>query len=137
MPNLPPEPSLAKPAFPDGGQANWPFLVIAVLMAVVLWLFVRTGAEPQDVRTLVMPVAVENAAGDFDVAPDRIELRLEASGTHLAHLSAEEAAVVADLAGHRPGDLVPLTIVPPHGFKVLSASAAQVRVVLRPSPEPR
>lgn len=127
-----------KPSFLEGaGQANWPFLVIAVLMAVVLWLFVRTGAEPTDVRTLVMPVAIENGAPELAVAPARVELRLEATSTRLSRMSAEEAAVVADLAGHRPGDLVPLTIVPPHGFKVLSASAAQVRVVLRPSPEPR
>ena len=33
---------------PHGVWNYWPFLVIAVLMSVVLWLFVRTGAHPPD-----------------------------------------------------------------------------------------
>ena len=43
----------------------------------------------------------------------------------------EEVAVIADLAGHRSGDLVTLTVVPPQGFKVLGTSVNQVRVMGR------
>ena len=117
-------------------QSNWPFLIIAVLMAVVLWLFVRTGGQPLGQRSLLLPVAVHNASTRLEVWPNRVEIRLEGTSTMTERLTPEEVAVIADLAGHKPGDLVTLTVVPPQGFKVLSTSVSQVRVV-EPSAAPR
>jgi len=117
-------------------QSNWPFLIIAVLMAVVLWLFVRTGGQPLGQRSLLLPVAVHNASTRLEVWPNRVEIRLEGTSTMAERLTPEEVAVIADLAGHKSGDLVTLTVVPPQGFKVLSTSVSQVRVV-EPSAAPR
>lgn len=110
-------------------QSNWPFLVIAILMAVVLWLFVRTGAQSLGQRVIWLPISVTNNARNLTVSPGRVEVRLEGSNTLAERLSAEEVAVIADLAGHHEGDLVTLTVVPPQGFKVLGTSVNQVRVV--------
>lgn len=106
-------------------------MVIAVLMAVVLWLFVRTGAQPLGQRTLLLPVNVTNNAGGFEVSPRQVEVRLEGQGGAVDRLSPDEVAVIADLSGHRDGDLVTLTVVPPQGFKVMGLSVTQVRVVTR------
>ena len=117
-------------------QSNWPFLVIAVLMAVVLWLFVRTGGQPLGQRNLTLAVTVTNGSG-LTVTPHGVDIRLEGAGAMVDRLTPEDVAVIADLAGHKPGDLVTLTVVPPQGLKVLGTSATQVRVVLVPSPLPR
>jgi YbbR domain-containing protein len=119
------------PASNPTQQSNWPFMVIAVLMAVVLWLFVRTGAQPLGQRTLLLPVNVTNNAGGFEVSPRQVEVRLEGQGGAVDRLSPDEVAVIADLSGHRDGDLVTLTVVPPQGFKVMGLSVTQVRVVTR------
>lgn len=124
--------------FPRNNQAqqsNWPFLVIAVLMAVVLWLFVRTGGQPLGQRNVQLPVTVTNGQG-LAVTPRMVEIRLEGAGPMVDRLTPEDVAVIADLAGHKPGDLVTLTVVPPQGFKVLSTTATQVRVVAVPSAAP-
>lgn len=110
-------------------QSNWPFLVIAVLMAVVLWLFVRTGAQPPGQRVVLSAIAVTNGAPGLTVSPTRVEVRVEGTSTLVERLTPDEVAVIADLAGHRDGDLVPLTVVPPQGLKVLGTSVNQVRVV--------
>lgn len=110
-------------------QSNWPFLVIAVLMSVVLWLFVRTGAHPPGQRVMMSAIAVTNGASDLGVSPLRVEVRIEGTSSLVDGLTADEVAVIADLAGHREGDLVPLTVVPPQGLKVLGTSVNQVRVV--------
>ena len=113
-------------------QANWPFLVIAVLMAVVLWLFVRTGGQQPGQRSLQLAVTVTNGAG-LAVTPHNVDVRLEGAGPMVDRLTPEDVAVIADLAGHKPGDLVTLTVVPPQGFKILGTTATQVRVVALPS----
>ena len=113
-------------------QSNWPFLVIAVLMAVVLWLFVRTGAQPLGQRTVDLPVTLTNGQG-LVVSPATVEIRLEGSGASVDRLTPADVAVIADLAGHKAGDLVTLTVVPPQGFKVLGTTATQVRVVTAPA----
>jgi YbbR domain-containing protein len=116
-------------------QSNWPFLVIAVLMAVVLWLFVRTGGQPLGQRNVQLSVTVTNGQS-LAVTPRNVEIRLEGAGPMVDRLTPEDVAVIADLAGHKPGDLVTLTVVPPQGFKVLSTTATQVRVVAAPSSTP-
>jgi YbbR domain-containing protein len=114
---------------PQGQQSNWPFLVIAVLMAVVLWLFVRTGAQPATQRTLLATVSVSAGGAGLVVSPPQVEVRLEGGAGAIERLKAEDLDVVADLTGHREGDLVPLTVVPPQGLKVLGTNVSQVRVV--------
>lgn len=118
-------------------QSNWPFLVIAVLMAVVLWLFVRTGAHPPGQRVMMAAIAVTNGDTSLGVSPPRVEVRLEGTSALVERLTPDEVAVIADLAGHREGDLVPLTVVPPQGLKVLGTSVNQVRVVKLAPTAPR
>jgi hypothetical protein len=110
-------------------ESNWPFLAIAVAMAIVLWLFVRTGAQPLGQRTVSLPISVVHGAWRLGVAPERVEVRLEGTGVLMDRLSPDEVAAVADLSGHREGDLVRLTVVPPQGFRILSTSVTRVRVV--------
>jgi hypothetical protein len=43
-------------------QSNWPFALIAVLMAVALWLFVRTGAQVPGPRPIQAPPKQLNQA---------------------------------------------------------------------------
>jgi hypothetical protein len=104
-------------------------------MAVVLWLFVRTGGQPLGQRSVVLPVTVTNGQG-LAVTPRQVEVRLEGAGVMVERLTPEDVAVIADLAGHKPGDLVTLTVVPPQGFKVLGTTATQVSVVAVPTAKP-
>jgi YbbR domain-containing protein len=117
------------PASNPAQQSNWPFMVIAVLMAVVLWLFVRTGAQPMGQRAILAPVSTTNNPARLAVSPREVEVRLEGASSSVDRLSADEVAVIADLAGRHEGDLVTLTVVPPQGFKVQGLSVTQVRVV--------
>lgn len=117
-------------------QSNWPFAVIAILMSVVLWLFVRTGVQPHGQHMVLAPIAMTNAAKGLSVSPTRVEVRVEGASALLERLVPEEVAVIADLAGHREGDLVTLTVVPPQGIKVLGTSVNQVRVIALAAPHP-
>lgn len=121
---------------PLGQQSNWPFLVIAILMAIVLWLFVRTGAQAVAQRTVFAAIEVINAAPDLRVSPARVEVRVEGPHRLLDDVGLNEFNVTADLTGHREGDLVPLSVVPPQGLKVLGTSVNQVRVVRKNDPAP-
>lgn len=128
--NFPPSSPPAQPVTANPPQqSNWPFMVIAILMALVLWLFVRTGAQPLGQRVVYVPIAVTNGSPALSVSPLKIEVRLEAATNVLERLSPDEVAVIADLAGHRAGDLVPLTVIPPQGVKLLGTTVSQVRVV--------
>lgn len=131
--NYPP-PTNPPTAAPTHQQSDWPFLLIAVLMAVVLWLFVRTGAQPMTQRTVMATVTVTASEGTWAVSPASVEVRLEGGTNLLAPLKPQDVAVMADLTGHREGDLVPLTVVPPQGLKVLGTNVSQVRVVRQPPP---
>ncbi|MEB3220524.1 MAG: hypothetical protein VKS61_00455 [Candidatus Sericytochromatia bacterium] len=132
QPKNSPPPTSAAPA----QQSNWPFLVIAVLMAVVLWLFVRTGAQPATQRTVLATVSMTAGGPGLVVSPPRVEVRLEGAGGAVEQLKPEDLDVVVDLTGHREGDLIPLTVVPPQGLKVLGTNVSQVRVVRPVSPGP-
>jgi hypothetical protein len=128
--NFPPSSAPPQPQAANAPQqSNWPFMVIAILMALVLWLFVRTGAQPLGQRVVYVPIAVTNGSPVLSVSPLKIEVRLEAASNVLERLSPDEVAVIADLAGHRAGDLVPLTVIPPQGVKLLGTTVSQVRVV--------
>jgi hypothetical protein len=81
-------------------------MVIAVLMAVVLWLFVRTGAQPMGQRAILAPVSTTNNPGRLAVSPREVEVRLEGASNSVDRLSVDEVAVIADLAGRHEGDLV-------------------------------
>ncbi|MEB3196559.1 MAG: hypothetical protein VKP62_05080 [Candidatus Sericytochromatia bacterium] len=117
-------------------QSNWPFLLIAILMAVVLWLFVRTGNHALAQRTLFAPIEMANADQGLHVSPSRVEVRLEGPGNLVHQMVPNELSVTADLTGHTEGDLIPLSVVPPQGLKVLGTSVSQVRVVRQASGPP-
>lgn len=128
--------NLPAPTSPPGQQSNWPFLVIAVLMAIVLWLFVRTGAQAVSQRTVFAAIEVINSGPELRVSPARVEVRVEGPHMLLDEVGLNEFNVTADLTGHREGDLVPLSVVPPQGLKVLGTSVNQVRVVRKNDPAP-
>jgi len=131
-----PQTNFPAPASPPSQQSNWPFLVIALLMAIVLWLFVRTGAQAVAQRTVFAAIEISNGAPDLRVSPSRVEVRVEGPHRLLDEVGLGEFKVTADLSGHREGDLVPLSVVPPPGLKLLGTSVNQVRVVKTSDPAP-
>ncbi|MEB3285295.1 MAG: CdaR family protein [Candidatus Sericytochromatia bacterium] len=111
-------------------------MLIAVLMAIILWMFVRTGAQAVSQRTVYAAIEVVNSAPELRVSPARVEVRVEGPHRLLDQVALSEFNVTADLTGHREGDLVPLSVVPPQGLKLLGTSVNQVRVVRKNDPAP-
>lgn len=114
--------SLPPPPPAQGGDRA--YAIIAIVMAVVLWLFVRTGGHAPATRELSVPVAVTQAARGMTAHPT--EVRVKLTGPPNESVTADELAAIASLAGRAAGERVPLRMVPPRGFRVLSVEPAEV-----------
>lgn len=115
---------LVLPQLPPPAGAERPLAIIAIVMAVVLWLFVRTGGHAPSSRQLTVPVAMTQDARGLSVQPREVLVTL--SGPPNEGLGPEEVAAIASLAGRKAGERVPLRIVPPRGFRVLAVEPPDV-----------
>lgn len=127
---------LTLPPAPPAPGGDRTLAIIALVMAVVLWVFVRTGGHAPSTRQLKVPVAITEAARGMTASPSEVLVTL--TGPPNESVTAEDVAAIASLAGRKAGERVPLRMVPPRGFRVLSVEPADVEATAtaRLAPEP-
>lgn len=111
--------------------------LIAVFMAVILWLFVTgdkiTRTTPQREIHRDVPLAVENLSPDYIVIdmPASVDVTLEGLPDDFAELTLQEIEAFVDLSGKGSGNhLVRVEGRPPRGLDLVMLEPEQVRVSL-------
>lgn len=110
---------------------------LALLLAVVLWLFVTgdkiTRTTPSRMEWQDVPLRIENLATDHIVTeiPNSVNLTLEGLTEDFADLTMQEMDVFVDLAGMDSGShLVRVQGRPPRGMSLIALEPERVRVTI-------
>jgi len=115
---------------------NWPFKLLAILLAFILWYFV-VGEERAELG-LTVPLVLINIPRDLIVVNNvtqGIEIRVNGPRSLVRSLSTENLSKSLDLSNTRPGTVIfsissegiPL----PRGVKITRINPTQVTVILQ------
>ncbi len=111
--------------------------ILAIFMAVILWLFVTgdkiTRTTPARQVWQDVPLRVENLDPDYVVTdmPSSVDLTLEGLPENFEDLTIQELDAFVDFSGKEPGShLVRVQGRSPRGLSVVSYEPEQVRVVI-------
>lgn len=111
--------------------------LIAVFLALILWLFVTGDKITRTTPSLKVwqdiPLRVENVNQDFIVTdiPATIDITLEGLPESFEDLTMQEIDAFVDLIGKEPGNhLVRVQVNPPRGLTLILIEPEQVRVTI-------
>ncbi|MFP4249790.1 MAG: CdaR family protein [Armatimonadota bacterium] len=94
---------------------NWPVKLLALIVAVILWLHVLGAEDPQSTQAVTVPVVPVNepeGLKTIDITPETVELRLRGRESALAEAHIGRIRMEANLRGATVGENeVPLRIV--------------------------
>ena len=121
-----------------GLRENWQLKVLAVVFAVVLWLFV-VGEREAEIG-LIVPIEIKNIPPGTVVAADverEVQVRVSGPQTRLASLSPDQVKVSVDVSGASPDRpmrvrLTPSTVTLPGGIDLVRVSPPEIEVRLDP-----
>ncbi len=109
--------------------------ILAIIMAVILWLFVTgdeiTRTTPDRQTWQEVPLRVENLDADYVITdiPSSVDLTLEGLPENFEDLTIQELDAFVDLSGKGPGShLVRVQGRSPRGLSVVDYEPEQVRV---------
>jgi YbbR domain-containing protein len=114
---------------------NWELKLLALALAVSLWLFVVTSEKAEVV--VALPLELHSLPPGLEVVgerPDTVEVQMSGPRTSLARLGSGEVRARLNLAGVRPGEVV-LRVMPEHlelprGVTAVRINPAAVRVTI-------
>lgn len=111
--------------------------ILAVFMAIILWLFVTgdeiTRATPARELWQEVPLRVENLHKDYVVTekPASVDVTVEGLPENLEDLVIQELDVFVDLSGKEPGNhLIQVQGRAPRGVSLQAFEPEQVRIVI-------
>ena len=114
-------------------QRNLPAKIIALVVAVVLWLFVMNEQNPQIEGSFTVAVELRNVPEGYKVTQTEKSVKLKVRGARSFFVSAEPEGfkAYADLDGLDSGEHeVKVKAVLPQGFELVDAQPETVSVTL-------
>ena len=114
-------------------QRNLPAKIIALVVAVVLWLFVMNEQNPQIEGSFTVAVDLRNVPEGYKVTQTEKSVKLKMRGARSFFISAEPEGfkAYADLEGLGSGEHeVKVKTVLPQGFELVDAQPKTVSVTL-------
>ncbi|MGM0688968.1 MAG: CdaR family protein [Bacillota bacterium] len=108
--------------------------VMAIFIAVILWLFVTGDQITRETPSRILfqvPLRVDNLNPEYVVTdiPTSVDITLEGLPEDFDDLTVEEIGAFVDLNGREPGNhLIPVHGQPPRGLTLISVQPEQVRV---------
>ena len=114
-------------------QRNLPAKIIALVVAVVLWLFVMNEQNPQIEGSFTVAVDLRNVPEGYKVTQTEKSVKLKVRGARSFFVSAEPEGfkAYADLDGLDSGEhAVKVKAVLPQGFELVDAQPETVSVTL-------
>jgi len=117
---------------------NLSLAVLALALAVSLWLYVTERENPTEQRTFTNPIAIQfvNVADDLAVAgasAATVQIRVEASEAQFDDLTVDDLEATVDLGGLPAGQhSVPVEVDAPDRVNIVRISPATVDVSIEP-----
>ncbi len=120
-----------RPSFrpnPQRWLSNWPFKLAALVLAIMLWFFVRTDESLTGQRTLNVPVTVvgldnsELASG----VPERVAVTIYGPSTRVDALRTEGVDAFVDLQDVSGEFNVPVNVFPPQGLTLVRVAPTEI-----------
>ena len=114
-------------------QRNLPAKLIALVVAVVLWLFVMNEQNPQIEGSFTVAVNLLNAPDGYKITQEEKSVKIKVRGARSFFVSAEPESfkAYADLAGLDSGEQrVKVKVVLPQGFELVDTQPENVSVTL-------
>ena len=114
-------------------QRNLPAKIIALVVAVVLWLFVMNEQNPQIEGSFTVAVELRNVPEGYKITQSEKSVKLKVRGARSFFVSAEPEGfkAYADLEGLDSGEHeVKVKAVLPQGFELVDAQPETVSVTL-------
>ena len=107
---------------------KWPFKLAALLLAVMLWFFVRTDESVTGQRTLNVPVTVVGLDDDESASgvPERVEVTLYGPSARVDALRPEGVDAFLDLQDVSGDFNVPVSVFPPQGLTSVRVAPTEV-----------
>ena len=112
-------------------------LVLALFLAIILWLFVTGDKITRTTPSLKVwqdvPLRVENLNPEYIVTeiPEAVDITLEGLPDAFADLPIQEIDAFVDLNGREPGNhLIKVQGQPPRGLNLVLIEPEQVRIVI-------
>ncbi|MCD6359254.1 MAG: hypothetical protein J7M38_00225 [Armatimonadetes bacterium] len=114
---------------------NWPTKLLAAAISIALWAYVLGAQNPQDTRTLTLPVVGENipeGLAVISITPEQAEVRMRGRTMRFEQTDFDRMRLRADLRGAQVGEQsVPLSVTGlPLGLQVLPGYPTTARVRL-------
>jgi YbbR domain-containing protein len=114
---------------------NWDLKLLALALAVSLWLFVVMAEKTEVV--VALPLELHSLPPGLEVVgerPEKVEVQLTGLRTSLSRLDSEDVRARLSLAGVRPGEvalrLLPEHLELPRGVTAVRINPAAVRVTV-------
>ena len=114
-------------------QRNLPAKLIALVVAVVLWLFVMNEQNPQIEGSFTVAVNLLNAPEGYKITQEEKSVKIKVRGARSFFVSAEPESfkAYADLAGLDSGEQrVKVKVVLPQGFELVDTQPENISVTL-------
>ncbi len=124
---------------PRFGKGDWGLKILALLMAVVLWVYVSNDQNPtKEQEFKAVPVEVRGVGANLAVSeiPGSINVRVQANQNVIAELNPRAIQVFVDLSSAKAGKtVVPVQVKAPTGVKIVDLRPQEVTVKLEPLAE--
>ncbi|SMB90817.1 YbbR domain-containing protein [Thermanaeromonas toyohensis ToBE] len=105
--------------------------LLAVTLALILWLYVTSEQNPTTEHVVRIPLEVENLSAGLVVAnlPSEVQIRLEGRKGQIKNLLPRDIRAYVDLRAARVGEnTLPVQVTLPEGVRLVRVNPAQVTV---------
>jgi YbbR domain-containing protein len=114
-------------------QYNLPAKIIAIVVAVILWLFVMNDQNPSISGSFTVPVTVMNAPDGYKIsyAEDKVKIKVRGPRSLFVNADTDEFKAYIDLDGVSDGkQAVKVQTILPQGLELVSTSSDTIDVML-------
>ena len=113
---------------------SWLPKVLALVAAIVLWIFVMNEQNPLAERVVSLPVAVESLDSDQQIVMNSIpnvQVKIRAPRLQLAEFSDNDLKAMVDVNGQVAGThMIPIQITTPRGIEIVEMSSSSLEIIL-------
>ncbi|WP_258358700.1 CdaR family protein [Moorella sulfitireducens] len=112
-------------------RQDWIYRLLAVALAVILWIYVTGEQNPTGQKVVLVPLETENLGEGLVVAdrPEEVQVRVEGRKATISNLLSRDVHAYVNLRDAKVGDnLLPVRVEVPEGVNVVHVNPGQVTI---------